>query len=815
MVLPEQANFKDMSVEDALEQLRVSRDGLSAAEASERLQQYGPNAITEKRRSPLVSFLAKFIHPIAIMIEIAIIISAVLGNVPDVVLISFLLALNVGVEYLQEARAENVLESLRQRLALKARVMRDGEWSTIDSRDVVPGDLVRVGVGDIVPADLKLLEGTPLELDESSLTGESLPVTKGESGLAFSASVVTQGDMHGVAVATGDRTFFGRTASLAEEAKARSHFEKAVINIGSYLVAAAALCIVVIVPVALVRGEHTGQLLIIVLTLAVASIPAALPAVLAVSMTVGAMHLAREDVLVRRLAAIEELASTDVVCSDKTGTLTQNKLTMGEPVVYEGDEKELLAYAALCSNYPDTEDMIDRTVVEGAKSIGITDEDLHNWSKQEYTPADSNRKRSTVVISDGQGRKLSVVKGAPQVVLGLSRASEELRKQYREQVEQLASTGYRALGVAIRANPSNGDLERDMTLLGLIPLHDPPRPESAPTIRSAAELGIEVKMVTGDNVAAAKEIARELEMGDRAITTAEMDNLSEAEFAQSADDYSIFAEVLPEQKYKIVEALKDGGHVVGMTGDGVNDSPALKKADVGIAVETANDVAKGAADVVLTKPGLQVIINGVREGRLVFARMKNYVIYRISETIRIILFMTLSIIILGFFPMRDIQIVILAIMNDIPVLTIAGDRVREAAGPESWELRRLVILATCLGLWGLLTSFIWVLALRHRLPIEQLYTAMFLKFSISGHMLFFSARTRRHWWSYAPSRSLLAAILSTMAIATTISLAGLGSVLVRLPWRYVLATWIYCLVMWQGADLTKLTADWLLDRYQV
>jgi len=744
---------------------------------------------------------------------VAIVISAVLKNVPDVVLSSFLLALNVGVEYLQESRAENVLASLKQKLALKAKVRRDGQWQTIDSREVVPGDMVHVGVGDIVPADLKLLEGTPLELDESSLTGESLPVTKGQGELAFSASVVTQGDMRGVTVATADRTFFGRTASLAEEAKARSHFERAVTNIGSYLVVAAALCIAIIIPVALVRGEHTGQLLIIVLTLAVASIPATLPAVLALSMTVGAMHLAKDSVLVRRLAAIEELASADVICSDKTGTLTQNKLTMGDPIVYEGDEKTMLEYAALCSNYPDTEDMIDRTVVEGALQRGSTDDELKSWRKSDYTPADSNRKRSTVVISYGQGKTLSVVKGALQIVLGLSNAAEDLKKKYQEQVEQLTSAGYRSLGVAIRENPQNGDLEKDMTLLGIIPLHDPPRPESAPTIEAAGQLGIQVKMVTGDNVSAAKEIARELGMGDKAITASDMDKLSDGEFAKTADEYNIFAEVLPEQKYKIVSALKDSDHVVAMTGDGVNDSPALKKADVGIAVETANDVAKGAADIVLTQPGLQVIINGVREGRLVFSRMKNYVIYRISETIRIIVFMILSIIILGFFPMRDVQIVILAIMNDIPVLAIAGDHVREAQGLSSWGLERLVTLGSVLGTYGVAESLIWLFALRYRLPPDhlQLYTAMFLKCSISGHMLFFCARTRRHWWSYAPSRSLLAAILSTMARHHH-QLGGVGFGPGGLPWRYVLATWIYCLVMWQGADVTKLITYYFLER---
>jgi H+-transporting ATPase len=813
------SEFKDMPIDKAFAELDSSPEGLGEAEAERRLEDVGPNAITEKGHSKVISFLRKLVHPFTLMIEIAIIISIVLKDWPDVVLISFLLVLNVSVDFVQERKAENVLESLRNRMAVRARVWRDGEWKTVNAAALVPGDVILLDGGDIVPADAKLIEGAPIELDESTLTGESLPVEKGPSDIVFSSSVVNKGEMQALVVQTGDRTFFGRTASLAEEKPEASHFEKAINNVGKYVVGLAFVSMAAIIVISsVVRHEAFGQILLLALTLAVASIPAALPAILTVTMTVGATHLAHEDVLVRRLAAIEELASADIICSDKTGTLTTGHLEMDEPILYSDVSRdEAMDMAILCSNYPATEDPIDKAVVEGSKRLGFDIDRASAWRKVEYTPADSTSKRASTVI-EKEGGKRRIIKGAPQVVLEASRVDDELTKTYRDDVERLAETGYRALGVAYLDEPAD-DEDKGMTLVAVLPLHDPPRQDTADTIKAAHDLGIDVKMITGDHAAAAKEIASEIGLGADLASADEMTSWSDDEFAARAEQYDIFAQVLPENKYRIVKALQEDGHIVGMTGDGVNDSPALHRADVGIAVEGANDVARGSADVILTRPGLKVIINGVREGKMVFSRMKNYVIYRISETYRIIFFITLTVLIFNLKPLGPNQIVLLAIMNDIPILAIAGDRVTEAAGPESWGLKRLVIMGSVLGTVGIFASFLLFFIYNHSYHLHylqtygQVQTAMFLKLSIGGHMLFFCARNRRSWWRPpAPSRSLLAAILGTMAISTTISAVGLGSLLPRLPIGFVGLTWVWCLVWMQITDGVKLLTYRVLDK---
>jgi len=794
--------YDTLTVEEALERLGSSSDGLTDEEASKRLEEYGPNAISENQRSPWISLLKKFVSPFPLMIEVAIIISMILRNWPDVAIITLLLVMNISVDFFQERKATNIIESLRKHLAVRARAKRGGQWKTVDARDIIPGDIVIVRGGDVIPADLKLVSGEELELDESALTGESLPVQRKVGDIAYSSAIVNQGEMQGLVVQTGEDTFFGRTASLAEERQQTSHFEKAVTNVGKFLIILAAVAILAIISVSLARHERSGDALLLVLTVAVASIPAALPAVLTVTMTSGATHLAKDGVLVRRLAAIEELASADVVCSDKTGTLTTGRLEMGDPVLYGGAKKdEVLQMAVLCSNYPATTDPIDKAVVEGAIAQGFDPESIRSWNEKRYVPANANSKRALVVASN-KGRQRTIIKGTPQVVLAASTVDDSTRKKYLADVDGLARKGFRTLGVAYL--DGTAEEERGMHLVGLLPLHDPPRPESAETIKAAGKLGIKVKMITGDNEAAAREIATEMELGGKSVTAKEIEDWSDDEFARRVEEYDVFSEVLPENKYRIVKALQESGHTVGMTGDGVNDSPALKRADVGIAVEGSTDVARGAADVVLTSPGLKVIINGVREGKITFTRMKNYVIYRVSETFRIIFFITIVILTFNVTPIGPHQIVLLAILNDIPILAIASDRAREAAGPESWGMKRLLLVASVLGATGLISSIVLFLLLHNRLPIGQLQTAMFLKLSISGHMLFFCARNRGPWWSSAPSRLLLAAILSTMAVSTAISAIGIGSFLPRLPIGYVGLVWAWCLVMWQVTDGVKL-----------
>jgi H+-transporting ATPase len=811
--------YKDITAGQAFELLDATPDGLSDAEAATRIDKYGQNEITEKRESPFVSFLKRFIHPFAIMIEFAIIVSAFLRDWPDVVLITCLLALNVSVDFIQERKSEGVLDSLRGKMALRARVRRSGEWITVESAALVPGDVLLLRGGDIVPADAKLFDGKTLELDESVLTGESLPVEKGIDELIYSSSLVSRGEMKALIVETGDRTFFGRTASLAEEKPGVSHFERGVNNIGKYIVALAFVCMVAIIVVsAAVRHEPLGQVLLLALTLAVASIPAALPAVLTVVMTVGATHLADDGVLVRRLPAIEELASADIICSDKTGTLTTGKLQMGEPILYGlVTRAEVLQMAVLCSNYPTAEDPIDKAVVLGSQSLGFDPKEFGEWNRSDYTPADSTSKRAAAII-ELQGKKRRIIKGAPQVVLAACDVSADTADKYLKDVEDLGGRGYRALGIAWKdTEPYEEDAE--MTLVAVLPLRDPPREDTKQTVDAARELGITVKMITGDNAAAARQIGEETGVEGDLVTADQIASWNDDEFAAKAEHYGIFSQVMPESKYRIVEALQREGHIVGMTGDGVNDSPALKKADVGIAVDGATDVARAAGDVLLTLPGLGVIIKGVREGKTVFARMKNYVIYRISETLRLVVFITLIILIFNVKPIGPHQIILLAILNDIPILMIAGDRATPAVEPDSWGMSRLITIGTVLGAAGVVTSFLMYFILHHyvlahSITLGQLQTAMFLKFAISGHMLFFVARSRGHWWSKPyPSRGLLAAILGTMAISTTIATVGLGSFLPAIPPVLTLAMWAWCLVWMQVADGAKLLTYRLLDRH--
>ncbi len=816
--MADQLQYKAITSGEAFELLDSTPNGLSDTEAASRIDKYGPNEITEKRESPFVSLLRRFIHPFTMMIEFAIIVSVFLRDWPDVALITCLLALNVSVDFIQERKSEGVLDSLRGKMALRARVTRSGEWKTADSATLVPGDVILLRGGDIVPADAKLFDGKTLELDESSLTGESLPVEKGRDELVYSSSIVSRGEMKALVVETGDRTFFGRTASLAEEKPGVSHFERGVNNVAKYIVALAIVCMAAIIVVSSVpRHEALGQVLLLALTLAVASIPAALPAVLTVVMTVGASHLADDGVLVRRLPAIEELASADIICSDKTGTLTTGKLQMGEPILYGSVTRtEVLQMAVLCSNYPTAEDPIDKAVVLGSQNIGFDAEEIGEWNRSDYTPADSTSKRAAAIV-EMQGKKRRIIKGAPQVVLAACDVSADVANRYLKDVEDLGGRGYRALGIACK-DTEPYDEDDEMTLVAVLPLRDPPREDTRETVDAACELGITVKMITGDNAAAAKQIGEETGIEGDLVTANQIASWNDDEFAAKAEHYGIFSQVMPESKYRIVEALQREGHIVGMTGDGVNDSPALKKADVGIAVDGATDVARAAGDVLLTLPGLSVIIKGVREGKTVFARMKNYVIYRISETLRLVVFITLIILIFNVKPIGPHQIILLAILNDIPILMIAGDRATPAVEPDSWGMSQLIIIGTVLGAAGVLTSFLMYFILHHyvlahTITLGQLQTAMFLKFAISGHMLFFVARRRGHWWTKPyPSRGLLAAILGTMAVSTTISTLGLGSFLPAISPIATLAIWIWCLVWMQVAEGAKLFTYGLLDR---
>lgn len=782
---------KKADIKELFQKLSSNAKGLSVSEAKERLQQYGYNEITEKKKSILLKLLSYFWGPIPWMIEVAAILSAIVHHWEDFWIIFVLLLLNAVVGFWQEHKADNAIELLKQKLAPKARVLRDSKWIEVDAKELVPGDVVRVRLGVIIPADIKLFDGDYLLTDESALTGESMPVEKHVSDVAYSGSIARQGEMNGLVVATGMSTFFGRTAKLVEEAKTQSHFQKAVIKIGDYLIVLALALVSLIFLVALFRHESMLETLQFALILTVAAIPAALPAVLSVTMAVGAIALAKKEAIVSKLVAIEEMAGMDVLCADKTGTITQNKITVGDINPFElYKENDVLLFAMLASREED-QDPIDDSIVARAKKIGDIAETLNSYKTVEFAPFDPVSKRAVATIESKDGKTFKVAKGAPQAILSLVMNKEATALKIEEMVNALALKGYRPLGVA------RTDDSETWQYAGLIGLYDPPRKDSAETIKTAQSMGAKVKMVTGDHTAIAKEIARQVNLGANIMPASSFLDKPDREAESVVEEADGFAQVFPEHKYHIVELLQKKGHIVGMTGDGVNDAPALKKADAGIAVAGATDAAKSAADIVLTRPGLSVIIDAIKESRKIFQRMNSYAIYRIAETIRVLFFITLSIIVFNFYPVTAVMIVLLALFNDAPIMAIAYDNVRYSKEPEKWNMRLVLSMATFLGLIGVVASFgIFYIGERLlHLNKDMIQSFIFLKLAVAGHLTIFLTRTRGPFWSIRPSAPLFWSAVITKVFATLVAVYGwyvspIGWKLASFVWGYALLAFI-------------------------
>ncbi|CAD6494907.1 MAG: Potassium-transporting ATPase ATP-binding subunit [Candidatus Argoarchaeum ethanivorans] len=786
--------------------MRADADGLTQEEAEKRLEEYGYNEIIEKKVNPLVKFFGYFWGPIPWMIEIAAVLSLAIHHWADFWIILILLLVNAVVGFWHEHKAENAIELLKKRLSLNAKVLRAGGWQVIPSRELVPGDIVRVCLGDIVPADIKLVSGDYVQVDESALTGESLPVEKHAADVAYSGSIIKLGEATAVVYATGMNTYFGKTAKLVEVAKTESHFQKAVVKIGDYLIVLAILLVGLIFMVAMFRHESLIETLQFALILTVAAIPVALPAVLSVTMAVGAAALAKKKVIVSKLAAIEEMAGMDVLCLDKTGTLTQNKLTLFEPVIFPGYEKEEVILLGTLASREEDRDPIDLAIINSAKDLLIKTD---KYSVTSFVPFDPVHKRTEASIHDARGNIFKVSKGAPQVILSLVENAHEIGEVVNQKVIELAEKGYRALGVA-RTNEA-----RVWEFAGIIPLYDPPRKDSAETLKTAKDMGVQVKMITGDHIAIAKETARLINLSTNILLSPSVVGKKDSELQRLVEEADGFAEVYPEHKYSIVESLQATGHIVGMTGDGVNDAPALKKADVGIAVENATDAARSAADIVLTLPGLSVIIDAIKESRKIFQRMNSYAIYRIAETIRVLLFMTFAILIFNFYPITALMIVLLALLNDLPIMSIAYDNVKYSDKPEKWDMRVVLGIATVLGIAGVISSFgiFYIGEEVLHLTRESIQSFIYLKLSVAGHLTLFVARTRGPFWSIKPSRILLLAIISTQIIATLIVVYGI--LLPPIGWRLALFVWVYALAWFIVNDYVKRAAYDLFDHGKI
>jgi len=790
-----------LGIDDVFKQLGSTPQGLASAEAQQRLTQFGRNALEEKKISPLKRFLSYFWGPIPWMIEIAAILSALVQHWDDFIIILALLIFNAVIGFWQEFKAANALDALKNQLALKARVLRDGQWREVDAAELVPGDVIRLRLGDIIPADTKLVEGEYLAVDQSALTGESLPVNKKPGEVAYSGSVAKQGEMIAVVTATGGDTFFGKTAKLVEDAGAVSHFQKAVLAIGDYLIYLSLALVAVLIIVQLFRHAPLLDLVQFALILTVASIPVAMPAVLSVTMAVGALALSKKKAIVSRLQSIEEMAGVDILCSDKTGTLTQNKLTLGKPAVFQATDAQALILAAALASKAEDKDAIDLAVIGGLSDAKALD----GYTQTGFTPFDPVSKRTEGQIKGTDGKAFRTTKGAPQVIMQLARLEGDEATRANQLVDDFAAKGYRTLGVA-----RSDDEGKTWTFLGILPLFDPPREDSAQTIRHAIEHGIEVKMVTGDNVAIAREIAGQLGMGKNIQPATELfvgDSANAppdaAERIEKADG---FAQVFPQHKYGIVKTLQDRGHLVAMTGDGVNDAPALKQADVGIAVSGATDAARAAADLILTAPGLSTIVSAVEEARRIFERMNSYAIYRIVETIRIMFFVVLAMIVFDFYPITAIMIILLAFFNDLPIMAIAYDNTWLDPKPVRWNMHRVLTVSTVLGLIGVLETFglLWIAREWMHLSIDQIQTFIFLKLAVAGHLTLFVARTHKPFWSRPfPSPLLLWSAILTKVLATLFVLFPFG-LITPIGWSDVALIWAYCIVWIFIEDWAKL-----------
>ncbi len=799
-------DFETLPLPEVEKRLDTSPKGLSQPEADERLTRYGPNEIIEDKPNPILKFLSYFWGPIPWMIEIAVILSGVVGHWPDFFIILVLLIANGLVGFTEERQAGNAIDALKATLAITARVRRDGNWVTPPARELVPGDVIRVRTGDIVPADARLLAGDPVEVDQSALTGESLPATRSAGEAVFSGSIVRQGEIGALVYATGAGTYFGKTARLVQDAHTVSHFQRAVLKIGNYLIVLAVALVAVIVVASILRGDPLLTTLQFALVLTVAAIPVAMPTVLSVTMAVGARLLAKKQVIVSHLVAIEELAGVDVLCADKTGTLTQNTLTLGEPFsVDDIPAEQVILYAALASR-ADNDDPIDRAVLDGLPD-GKT---LRGYQVLHFQPFDPVHKRTEAAITGADGGSFKVTKGAPQVILALCVPTATVQVAVDEAVNRFAARGFRSLGVA-RADGEDGPWR----FLGVLPLSDPPREDAKTTIATARKMGVAIKMVTGDALAIAIETAKKLDMGNDILDAAGLGDAQRDEtptLARSIEDADGFAQVFPEHKFHIVDVLQKRGHIVGMTGDGVNDAPALKKADCGIAVSGATDAARAAAAIVLMTPGLSVIIDAIKEGRRIFQRMNSYAMYRIAETLRVLLFMTLAILIFNFYPLTAVMIVMLALLNDGAILSISYDNVRYHDQPETWNMRQVLGIATVLGVIGPIAAFgLFYLGDRvFHLDHPQLQTLMYLLLSVAGHLTIFLTRTRGPFWSIRPARILWIAVLGTQALATLIAVYGLF--MTPLGWGWAAFVWAYAILWFLISDRIKLLTYRILDR---
>ena len=763
------SEYKDSSTGETIKLLQSSIDGVSEFEAKQRLLKYGFNEISEKKQNSLLSFLKRYWGPMPWLLEMAIILSIVLKHYLEAGIIFALLTINTVIGQIQSRGSQKALAALKKRLAINARVLRDGNWLTKEAREIVPGDIISVGLGDIVPADAKIINGE-LSIDQSVLTGESLAVSARESAIIYSGSVVKRGEAKCVVVNTGANTYFGKTAELVKNAKPKSHQEQIMLAVVKYMMYLGIASLILVAIYSVIIGTGFVSILTFAIIFLMGAVPVALPAVLVIVQSVGGVELSKKGVLVTRLDSIEDAASIDILCLDKTGTITQNQLSVGEIIPFGNiTTNEVVKLAGLACQ-AQSKDTIDSALLEYSRSVNINPE---TYTCVSFTPFEPATKRSEAIISSG-GKNFKVIKGAPQTVIALCKTLGAASKKFLNQkVEELSQKGYRALGVA----RSTVDDLGNMQFVGLISLADPPRPDSKNMIEGIRGLGVKPLMLTGDNIAIAKEIAAQVGIGNRIIKMDDIQNLDETEQAKIIDESDGFAEIYPEDKYKIVKLLQSKGHMVGMTGDGVNDAPALKQAELGIAVNSATDVAKASASMVLTESGIAVIIDAIKISRHIYQRMLTWVINKVTKVIQVIGLLTI-----GFFWFHDLVVSLLGMTllifaNDFVTMSLATDNVSYTTNPNNWNVKNITFASLMVGALLIIEGAIALFIGSHyfHLQLAQLQTFTVLMLIFTSQFRVYIVRERKYFWSSLPGRELA---ISTIAALVVFSLLGVYGLII-------------------------------------
>ena len=700
------------------------------------------------------------------LLELAIVLSYVLEHYVEAVIIFVLFTINVVIGFTHSRRSQRALEFLKKRLAVKAKVLREGKWMVKDAKEIVPGDIILLGLGDLVPADAKIVSGE-LSVDQSALTGESLPVNLRSSDIVYSSSIVMRGEAKCVVVNTGVNTYFGRTAELVKAAKPKSHQEEIMMAITKYMMYFGLAALILTSAYALLLNMGILSILTFAVIFLMGAIPVALPAVLTIVQAVGAMELAKEGVLVTRLDSIEDAASIDVVCLDKTGTITQNRLSVVEVIPFSGYKKEDVALIAALASEEESKDTIDLTVISYAKSSGVN---LDSHRRISFTPFNPSTKRSEAIV-ESKGARFKAVKGAPQMIISLCKSVGSISQEANVILERMSKKGYRTLAVA---KSENNDFE-NIQLVGFLALADPIRPDSKAMIEEIKQLGIKPIMLTGDNISIAKEIARQASIGDRIVPAAEIRALNETDKAKVVEAYDGFAEVYPEDKYEIVKLLQSNGHMVGMTGDGVNDAPALKQAEMGIAVSNSTDVAKASASVVLTEQGVKVIVSAIKISRQIYQRMLTWVINKVTKVIQFI-----ALLVIGFFWLHDIILSLLGMTllifaNDFATMSLATDNVKQTSNPNKWNVKNITLASLAVGsliiVGGMLALAIG--KVYFHLEWERLQTFTMLTLVFYSQFRVYIVRERRHFWSSKPGKELFISIIATLIGFTLLGIYGI------------------------------------------